>query len=107
MNPARIPSLMIAATIALIAGCGGPTTVDRDNRRVVDEVLTAITLKNPRLLGAAQTRANVRHAAGQFTDDEYQAIEAIIAKGRAGDWQGAENDGYAFRKQHPFVNEGQ
>ena len=107
MNPVHILSLLIVATTVLIAGCGGPSTVDRDNRRVVDEILTAITVKNPRLLDAAQTRAKARHAAAQFTDDEYQAIEAIIAKGRAGDWQGAENDGYAFRKQHPFVKEGQ
>ena len=107
MNRMRILSLVLAATIALIAGCGGPSTVDRDNRRVVDEVLTAITIKNPRLLDAAQTRVTARHAAAQFTDDEFQAIEAIIAKGRAGDWRGAENDGYVFRKEHPFVKEGQ
>ncbi len=107
MNPVHILSLLIVATMVLIAGCGGPSMVDRDDRRVVDEILTAITIKNPRLLDAAQTRATARHAAGQFTDDEYQAIEAIIAKGRAGDWQGAESDGYAFRKQHPFVKEGQ
>ncbi len=107
MNPVHILSLLIVATMVLIAGCGGPSMVDRDNRRVVDEILTAITIKNLRLLDAGQARAKARHAAAQFTDDEYQAIEAIIARGRAGDWQGAENDGYAFRKQHPFVKEGQ
>ena len=36
-----------------------------------------------------------------------RAMEAIVAKARAGDWSGAETDGYAFRKQHPFVKEGQ
>jgi hypothetical protein len=33
-------------------------------------------------------------------------MEALAAKARAGDWAGAEKDGYAFRKKHPFVPDG-
>jgi hypothetical protein len=33
-------------------------------------------------------------------------MEASINKARAGDWSGAENDAYEFRKKHPFVKEG-
>jgi hypothetical protein len=30
----------------------------------------------------------------------------VINKARKGDWAGAEQDGYEFRKKHPFVREG-
>jgi hypothetical protein len=90
-----------------VAGCGGPTAAERDNRRVVDEILTALTLKNVRLLEAAAKRATARHDAGQLTDKEFKDLQGCIEKGRHGDWTTAENDAYEFRKQHPFVHEGQ
>ena len=98
--------LLLGCTV-LASGCRGPTEAERDNRRVLDAILTAITLKNPRLLEDDARRARTRHEAGQLNDEDYRAMEAIIAKARAGDWFGAETDGYAFRKQHPFVKEGQ
>jgi hypothetical protein len=94
--------------LALLAsGCGAPTEIDRDNRRVLDAILTAVTLKNPRLLEDDARRAKERYQAGQLSDGDYRALEAIISKARAGDWGGAETDGYAFRKRRPFVKEGQ
>jgi len=92
----------------LVSGCQrAPTPDERKNRRALDEILTAVTIKNQRLLGESAARAKDRHDAGQFTDDEFQGIEAFVDKARAGDWSGAEKDGYEFRKKHPFVKEGQ
>lgn len=96
--------LLVLAVLA--SGCG-PTQSDRDNRRALDAILTAITIKNARLLEESAARAKVRHDAGQLTDKEYQGIEAFIDKARARDWSGAEKDAYEFRKKHPFVMEGQ
>lgn len=90
-----------------VAGCGGPTAADRDNRRVIDEILTAMTLKNRNLLDAAAKRLAKRHEAGQFTDEQNATLEASIQKARSGNWDGALADGYEFRKEHPFVREGQ
>jgi hypothetical protein len=91
----------------LASGCRGPTPQDRENRRALDAILTAITMKNARLLEDSATRVKARHDAGHLTDAEYEGMEAIISKARGGDWSGAENDGYEFRKKHPFVKEGQ
>ena len=104
-----LPGFLLAVLIVLFfaGGCGGPTEVDRDNGRVSIEIQTAITLKNPRLLEASAVRARARHDAGQLADAEYQTMEAFIDKARAGDWQAAEADAYAFRKRHPFVRGGQ
>ena len=93
--------------ILLGAACRGPTAEDRDNRRVLDEILTAITIKNPRLLEAAAERAKTRHDAGQLSDDDFQAMQSFIDAGRHGDWSAAETAGYVFRKQRPFVRGGQ
>lgn len=92
--------------VLFISACGGPTPQDRDNRRLLDAILTAVTIKNARLLEDNAKRAKERHDAGQLTDEQYRGMEAIIHKARQGDWAGAEKDGYDFRKKHAFVKEG-
>jgi hypothetical protein len=63
-------------------------------------------MKNTRLLEESGKQAKARHDAGQLTDEQYRGMEGFIDKARGGDWSGAEKDGYAFRKKHPFVKEG-
>jgi hypothetical protein len=99
--------LALLLILLLVGGCGGPTQVDRDNGRVLVEVMTALTLKNARLLEASALRARDRHDAGQLADADYQAIESLIVKARDGDWMAAENDANVFRKRRPFVRPGQ
>jgi hypothetical protein len=105
MKMIHVWSVLLGLSL-LATGCRGPTQEDRDNRRALDAILTAITMKNSRLWEESAKRAKVRHDAGLLTDEEYQGMEAIIAVARAGDWSSAENDGYEFRKKHPFVKEG-
>lgn len=100
-------ALLIALGAAIFAwGDRAPTQDERDNRRALDAILTAITLKNTRLLEESAKRAKARHDAHQLTDQQFQQIDAFIDKARKGDWPGAEKDGYTFRKAHPFVKEG-
>jgi hypothetical protein len=49
----------------------------------------------------------VRHNAGHLTAAQFQDLQSVMQKARAGDWTGAEKDGYEFRSKHPFVREGQ
>ena len=105
MKAIRI-SVFLAFLSLTVSGCGGPRAKDRDNRRLVDAILTAITMKNVRLLEDNATRAKEMREAGQLTEEEYQGLAAVIGKAREGDWAGGEKDGYAFRKKHPFVKEG-
>ena len=94
---------LLLAVGLLFPGCGRPAAVDRDNRRVLEEILTAITLSNPRLLEDSAKRAKERYDADQLTDEEYKAMESIVNKARGGNWGGAGSDAYKFRKEHPFV----
>ncbi len=114
MNADRRWTLWIAFTLALSVGAGiwfwsgrAPTMEARDNRRAVDALLTAITMKNSRLLEAGIRRAQERRQAAQLTEDQFAGMVSFASKARAGDWFGAEKDGYAFRQKYPFVKEGQ
>lgn len=101
-------SLVATLGLAVFAwGSRAPTMEERDNRKAVDAILTAITMKNSRLLEEGAKRAQARRTAGQITEEQYQGMEAVIKRARARDWAGAEKDGYEFRKKHPFVKEGQ
>jgi hypothetical protein len=114
MNTKRLRSAVLGTSLVATLGLGvlawggrAPTMEERDNRKAVDAMLTAITMKNNRLLEESARRAQARRAADQLTEEQYQGMEAVIKKARARDWAGAEKDGYAFRKKHPFVKEGQ
>jgi hypothetical protein len=102
----RVPCEFLFALTLLVPGCSAPTEAERDNRRLVDAILTAITMKNTNWLEDDAELAEKRHRAGQLTDKEYEGLTAIIEKAKSGDWQSAEKKGYEFRKEHPFVEEG-
>jgi len=107
MKTLRLWTILIGLPL-FVSGCQrAPTQDERENRRALDEILTAITIKNQRLLGESAARAKSRYDDGKFTSEEFQGIEALVGKAGAGDWSGAEKDGYEFRKKHPFVKEGQ
>jgi hypothetical protein len=114
MNTSRVRnsvlgvSLMALLVLGVLAMAGkAPTLEERENRKAVDAMLTAITLKNSRLLEESAKRAQARRTAGQITEEQFQGFAAVFKKARARDWAGAEKDGYEFRKKHPFVKEGQ
>jgi len=107
MKTVRLYWTIVPALALVACGCRGPTQEDRYNRRALDAILTAITMKSTDLLEESARRAKERFDEGHLTDQEYQGMEAIIDKARSGDWSGAEKDGYEFRKKHPFLKDGQ
>jgi len=88
--------------VASIVGCSRPTEAARDNRRLVDAILTAITTKNAAELNKDERLLDERHESRGIEDKEFQALTAIIAKAKAGSWQEAEGELYRFRDAHPF-----
>jgi hypothetical protein len=83
-------------------GCGGPSEREYKNRRELEAVLTAVSLRNPKHLEKDARRVDGRHASGELSDASYKQLMEIIDRARGGDWSGAEKQAYEFREKNPF-----
>jgi hypothetical protein len=84
------------------SGCGEPSIREYKNRRELEALLTAVSLKNKKELAKDAKRIDDRHALGELSDPNYNDLRGIVEMARAGDWAGAERRAYEFREQHPF-----
>lgn len=90
------------ALLVPVAGCGQPSEETRQNRRLVDAVLTAVTTKNRKELDKDAALWDQRRADGALSEKSHKAVRACIEKAQAGDWAGAEDGLYRFRESEPF-----
>lgn len=93
---------LIGVLLLTLAGCGGPSPRERDNRKAFELLLTAITLRSAGELEKDASLIERRHADGTLSDAGHRELMEIVAKARAGDWGGAEDRAYKFRESSPF-----
>jgi len=85
-----------------LAGCGEPSVRELENRRELEALLTAISLKNQKELDKDIKRIDDRHASGELSDASYKDLREIVKKAQAGDWSGAEKQAYELRESKPY-----
>ena len=83
-------------------GCGEPSVRELKNRRELEALLTAISLRNQKELDKDILRIKDRHASGELSDASYKELEEIAKKAQAGDWAGAEKQAYEMRESKPL-----
>ncbi|MBI2826363.1 MAG: hypothetical protein HYX69_16930 [Planctomycetia bacterium] len=88
--------------LLVLAGCGRASETARDNRRLLDAILTAVTLKNPRELAKDEQLLEARHSNAELGNAAYEAMKAAITKAKSGSWQEAEDELYRLRETNPF-----
>lgn len=88
--------------LLVLAGCGGPSAEERENRKAFEFLLTAVSLQNAKELEKDAQRIDERHSAGKLSDARHRDLQRIIEKARAGDWGEAERMAYEFREAQPF-----
>jgi hypothetical protein len=88
--------------VLLLTGCGEPSVRELKNRRELEALLTAISLKNQKELDKDIQRIEDRHASGELSDEGYKDLREIIKKAQGGDWSGAEKQAYELRESNPF-----
>jgi hypothetical protein len=88
--------------VLVLTGCGEPSVRELKNRRELEALLTAISLKNQKELDKDIQRIEERHAAGELSDGSHQDLRKIIKKAQGGDWAGAEKQAYELRESKPF-----
>ena len=93
---------MLAGLLITLAGCGEPSVRELKNRRELEALLTAISLKNKKELDKDIKRIEDRHASGELSDDSYKDLQEIVKKAQAGDWGEAEKQAYELRESKPF-----
>ena len=98
----RAVLILRVAVLGLAAGCGKPTEEARQNRRLLDALLTAVTTKNRKELDKDAALWDKRQADKLPADGPHAAGRACIDKAKAGDWAGAEAGLYQFREADPF-----
>jgi hypothetical protein len=81
-------------------GCGGPPQMGADEEvfAAVDALFTAVTARDEKLLGRSEQRLHGLRAAGKLPGDAADFLDGVIAKGRAGRWEGAAEKLYDFMK---------
>src|SRR5271157_1405132 len=92
---------LLAVSLAL-AGCGEPSEREYKNRRELEALLTAITLKNKKELDKDIQRIEDRHTSGELSNESYRDLQEIIKKAQGGNWGGAEKQAYELRESKPF-----
>jgi hypothetical protein len=93
---------LLVLLVLLLGGCGEPSVRELKNRRELEALLTAISLRNTKELDKDIQRIEERHASGHLSDESYQDLQAIAQKAQAGDWGGAEKRAYDLRESKPF-----
>jgi hypothetical protein len=87
---------------SLAIGCGGPSHDERENRKALELLLTAVSLRSSKELDKDARRIDERHDSGMMSDARHGELRAIIEKARAGEWGEAERMAYGFRETHPY-----
>lgn len=96
--------LFVFSITIIFGGCRKHSDESRQNRRVVDAILTAVTLKSLKELDKDAALLEKRLADGLLPERHYKTVRAIIEKARSGNWRDAEVELYKFRETYPFPN---
>jgi hypothetical protein len=75
-----------------------------ENRRELEALLTAISLKNMKELGKDAQRIEDRRARGELSEASYRALEDVLKSARNEDWSGAEKKAYELRESKPYFD---
>jgi hypothetical protein len=100
--PQLLAPFMLMGLVISIAGCGQPSEREYKNRRELEAVLTAVSLRNKKELEKDAKRLEDRHASGELSDASHTELMKIVDTARSGDWASAERLAYEFRESRPF-----
>jgi hypothetical protein len=81
-----------------LTGCNRQPQIGPENRRLIDSLQTAVMAKNPEWLEANEKLIEARHQEGKLRDEEYEPLQAIVRKAKAGDWSTAAEEVRALAK---------
>ncbi len=99
-----VRALVFTILVQCVSGCSKPTEETRQNRRLVDSLLTAMITGNEEQLEKCKGLLDERHTAGLLSETNHNRLTKIFElarAGKSGEASGALNE---FRKSQPFPN---
>jgi hypothetical protein len=92
MNRASVISLTFALLVLILGGCGGPPQIgaDKDTFKTVDALYTAVSLRDPKLVGQCAAKLQRLRDASKIPAGAYSSLESIIAAANDGKWESAQ-----------------
>ena len=97
-RPARRVHALAVVALSACIGCSSATQFGAVNYRLLASLHTAVSAKRIDWLDGVAKNIAERHAARQLSDEQRAELEAIIAKARGGDWEGAQADVVRLQK---------
>lgn len=85
-----------------VTGCGKPTEDARQNRRLTDALLTAVTTKNPKELAKSKALIDKQREDAVLSEANHKSLADIFVQAKAGKWAEAEEALYMYREAEPF-----
>jgi hypothetical protein len=97
MNAKSTIGLPLLSAAVVFLGCGKPQ-VAPENLHLTASLRTALSAQNSEWLEQNAEMIDERRQSGAMSEAEYEAFQAIIEEGRAGNWRKAEEDALALQK---------
>jgi hypothetical protein len=87
-------SWFAAIVIVAVAGCGETRTAHFSprNYRLLQALRTAVSARKTDWLDQAVKLIDHRHETGELADEEFAALDSVVAQARQGEWTQAESD---------------
>lgn len=85
-----------------VVGCNRPAESQRDNRRLMDAILTAVVIRSPKELAKDKELLETRRQEGKLSKTAFESIQKLIVEAEAGKWESAEKGLYEIRRKLPF-----
>jgi hypothetical protein len=93
MNRAGVITLAFSFLALGCGGCGGPPQIgeDRDTFKTVDALYTAVSLRDPKLVGQCETKLKELRDASRIPEGAFSSLGSIIAEAKDGKWEPAQD----------------
>src|SRR5262245_24766994 len=92
MIRAAIRKLALASLVLAMGGCWGEPQIgaDRDSFKTVDALYTAVSLRDPKLVGQCELKLKELYGTLKLPDSASSSLESIIAEAKSGNWEPAQ-----------------
>lgn len=103
ISDSRCQKLLAIVALSLsVVGCNRPAETQRDNRRLMDAILTAVVIRNPKELAKDKELLETRRQEGKMSKTSFESLQKLIVEAEAGKWESAEKGLYEIRGKLPF-----